>query len=136
MTEFPRIPTFDAQRADEDVVVYGLRALAYVMSTGLAGLLDDPALHAAQHAGIYAVAVNAECEPKALEHIQQARIAVAKQVAIRREAADLREMTQQAIADILRLHNKPDDIGGTRVPVIPRPPAGSPGGAAVTVRQM
>lgn len=70
------LPTLTAQQPEEPAALYGLRVLTFVLATGVTATLSTPALEAADHAAIYAVASRDICLI-ALERISAARTQIA-----------------------------------------------------------
>lgn len=121
VTTYPRLPELSEPQPDETVQGYGLRALSFVVSTGITATLTDRALELADH--VYPIAVSHhDILPVAAEAIAQAHRLILASIAGRQA----QQPEQPEIPVHAPIVSRP---GGSRVlqPTQPimRPPAGS-----------
>lgn len=100
MSTFPPLPTLTARGTDEPAILYGARALMFVLAEHCTAPLDDDALEAAEHAALVAVAAPEIATP-ALVNLNAARLLIAATLRGRqaeRAAADLHAQLTATVA--------------------------------------
>lgn len=124
MADYPRLPTIDPPTADETLHAYGVRVLAFVLSTGTTATLSDRDLELADH--VYPIAVSGpEILPVAVDRLSAARHDIL--AALRSRKAASQPAPQAAIAPARALP------GGRLVPLQPAPIRRPPSGVAIDV---